>query len=244
MAGALDRLEARAGDLVRPAVSASDWMSSRSSVPTTTSVGTSISAEARLGRDSGQTARTSPSNGQLLLVGAERHRLRQLAHVGRGVGGEPHPRLLRGRRRRDRRARSPPLPRRSRPAPPPTSSSEPRPAPIRTSRVDELGPRRRELERDPAAEGAADDGRRRRRATRPRSRRSRRSPGSSGASPKPGRSGASARWPAASSASICGCPHPAVRDARVQEQDVTHRRTAAAAARRTSPGRSWRRPPA
>ena len=36
---------------------------------------------------------------KLLLVGAQRHRLRQRAHLGRGVVGEPHPRLLGGRGR-------------------------------------------------------------------------------------------------------------------------------------------------
>ena len=95
---------------------------------------------------------------QLLLVGPQRHRLGQLAHVGLRIVREPHPRLLsRGRGQvaaLDRlfllgEARL----------------SLVRPVPVaepgadEDETVDELGPRHREPERDPAAERAADDGR-------------------------------------------------------------------------------------
>ena len=197
-------------------------------------------SEPRLGRDLRPDRLHLAFHGQLLLVGAERHRLRQLAHLGGGVGGEPHPRLLRGGRREvaalDRllflgEARL----RRLRPAPGSEACAD------QDEPLDEIGPCRRELDRDPAAEGAADDSRRRVEErggvvdVRDR-------PGLQRSVAEAGQVGCERAVAGSLERLDLRLPHPAVGDPRVQEQDVTHRRRAAGAARRRSPGRSSPRP--
>ena len=214
VAGAGDLLQAGTPGIQPASRSAIARMSGTSSAPTTTSVGTRISPS-RPGRDGW--ARSTLDlilDRQLQLVRTQRSSPRSARRtVGRGVVCEPHPCLLPRRRLRA----SP----RSSAA---SSSAKPRRASSDHSQsaetgadehepLDQLGPGAGQLQRDAAAERAADD-RGRPGQTRPRRSGRCRARPARAAARRTRQVGAITRCPAASSASTCGRPHPACRRSR------------------------------
>ena len=156
--------------------------------------------------------------GQLQLVRAQRHRLGQLAHLRRRLRAEPQLCLLLRCAREVARCEQRLLRREAR-------LGRLRPLPAADARadeheaLDELRPGEHQLERDAAAEGAADDG--------DRSVEQRRDVVDVGDRPRLQRRVAVAREVGCDDAVAGGperfdlrCPHPPVGDARVEEEDV------------------------
>ena len=153
---------------------------------------------------------------QLQLVRAQRHRLSQLAHLRRRLGPSHSSACCFAAPARSPAASSAPPPPRS-PRPPPTTPS--RGCSSGHETLDELRPGEHQLERDAAAEGAADDG--------DRSVEQRRDVVDVGDRPRLQRRVAVAREVGCDDAVAGGperfdlrCPHPPVGDARVEEEDV------------------------
>ena len=167
VAGALDRLQARAGDL------RGELLGHRLDVVEILGADDDERRYADLGEPGlGRDAPARPPSPDPPRAAAARRSGASSPRSARAPRVRRRPRATSApaarRRPRGRRARSPPLPPRSRPAPIPTSSQDAEARADQDEPLDEVGPSRRELERDPAAERAADDSRRRRRGERRR----------------------------------------------------------------------------